>query len=75
MNKLRGTFERVEKEYTLSVDYTYYWDRGDYDSLPDAELDVTEVYINSEPIPMEFYYDYIHDQMEEDIFEHATENL
>jgi len=75
MNKLRGTFERVEKEYTLSVDYTYYWDRGDYDSLPDAELDVTEVYINSEPIPMEFYYDYIHDQMEEDICEHATENL
>lgn len=73
MNKLRGTFERVEKEYTLSIDYTYYWDRGDYDSLPDAELEVTEVYIGAESIPLQFYYDYIHDQIEEDICEQAQD--
>ena len=71
MNKLRGTFERVEKEYTLSIDYTYYWDRGDYDSLPDAELEVTEVCLGAESIPLQFYYDYIHDQIEEDICEQA----
>ena len=74
MNKLRGTYQRVEKEYTLSVDYTYYWDRGDYDSDPDAELNVTEVYMNSETLPLQFYYDFLEHQMEEDICEHAKDN-
>ena len=74
MNKLRGTYQRVEKEYTLSVDYTYYWDRGDYDNPPDAELEVTEAYIDLETIPLEFYYDFLHDQLEEDICEHANDN-
>lgn len=73
MNKLRGTYQRAEKEYTLSVDYTYYWDRGDYDNPPDAELEVTEAYIDSETIPLEFYYDFLHDQLEEDICEHAQD--
>ena len=74
MNKLRGTFERVEKEYTLSIDYTYYWDNGDYYTPPDAELEVTEVYINSETLPLQFYYDFLEHQMEEDICEHAHDN-
>jgi hypothetical protein len=74
MNKLRGTYQRVEKEYTLSVDYTYYWDDGDYYTPPDAELEVTEAYIDSETIPLEFYYDFLHDQLEEDICEHANDN-
>ena len=74
MNKLRGTYQRVEKEYTVSVDYTYHWDNGHYDSPPDAELEVTEAYLNSESISLDFYYDYIHDQIEEDICEHAHDN-
>jgi len=79
MNKTRGTYERVEQEYTLSIDYTYYWERGDYDSLPDAELDVTEVYIKSKSmpftlIPLEFYYDFLHEQMEELVCEYAQDH-
>ena len=75
MNKLRGTYQRVEKEYTLSVDYTYTWDDGDYYTPPDGgELDVTEVYMNSETLPLQFYYDFLEHQIEEDICEHAKDN-
>tara|TARA_B100000900_G_scaffold390136_1_gene383591 strand:+ start:186 stop:413 length:228 start_codon:yes stop_codon:yes gene_type:complete len=74
MNKLRGTYQRVEKEYTLSVDYTYYWDTGDYDHPPDGELDVTEIYIDSETLPLQFYYDFLEHQLVEDICEHAHDN-
>ena len=74
MNKLRGTYQRVEKEYTLSVGYTYTWDDGDYYTPPDGELDVTEIYIDSETLPLQFYYDFLEHQIEEDICEHAKDN-
>ena len=74
MNKIRGTYQRVEKEYTLSVDYTYYWWQGDYAHPPESELEVTEAYLDAELLPLEFYYDFIHDQIEEDICEHANDN-
>ena len=77
MNKLRGTYQRVEKEYTLSVDYTYTWDDGDYGTtlaIFYRELDVTEIYIGSETLPLQFYYDFLEHQMEEDICEHAKDN-
>ena len=74
MNKLRGTYQRVKKEYTLSVDYTYTWDDGDYYHPSEAELDVTEIYIGSETLPLQFYYDFLEHQMEEDICKHAKDN-
>ena len=74
MNKIRGTYQRVEKEYTLSVDYTYYWDRGDYDHPPGGELDVTEIYIDSETISLDFYYDFLQEKLEDEICEHANDN-
>ena len=71
MNKIRGTYQRVEKDYTLSVDYTYYWWQGDYTHPPESELEVTEAYIDSELLPLEFYYDFIHDQIEEGLQQDA----
>jgi hypothetical protein len=70
---LRATYEREEKHYTLSVDYTYEWEPREWDYPGSADLEVTEVYINSEPIPIEFYNDYLHDQMEDDLNEHARD--
>jgi hypothetical protein len=55
------------------VDYTYEWEPREWDYPGSADLEVTEVYINSEPIPMEFYNDYLHDQMEDDLNEHARD--
>ena len=71
MNKIRGTYQRVEKDYTLSVDYTYYWWDGDYMSPPESELEVTEAYLDSELLSLVFYYDFIHDQIEEDLYQDA----
>ena len=73
MNKLRATYQREEKEYTLSIDYTYEWEPREWDYPGSADLEVTEAYINSEPIPMEFYYDYIHDKVEDDLKKHAKD--
>jgi len=75
MNKLRGTYQREEKEYTLSIDYTYEWEPSEWDYSGTADLEVTEAYINSEPIPMDFYSDYIHDKVEDDLKEHAKNNI
>jgi hypothetical protein len=74
LNKIRGTYQRVEKEYTLSVDYTYKWDDGDYYTPPDDDLDITEAYIDSESISLDFYWDFLHDQLSEEIREHAIDN-
>ena len=74
MNKIRGTYQRVEKDYTLSVDYTYYWWDGDYMSPPESELEVTDAYIDSDLLPLEFYLDFIHEKIEEDIHEYAQAN-
>ena len=74
MNKLRGTYQRVEKEYTLSVDYTYYWEDVEWDYSGSKEIEVTEAYIDSHTIPLEFYLKFIHHQIEEDIGNHAHDN-
>lgn len=72
--KLRATYEKVEKEYTFSIDYTYEWEPREWDYPGSADLEVTEAYINSETIPLEFYYDFLHDQLEDAICEHAKDN-
>ena len=75
MKKLRATYQRVEKEYTLSVDYTYEWEDAEWDYPGSADLEVTEAYVNSETIPMAFYHEYIHDKVEDDLNEHAKDNI
>ena len=74
MKKTRGTYQREEKDYTLSVDYTYYWDNGDYYTPPESDLEVTDAYIDSDLLPLEFYFDFIHEKIEEDIHEYAQAN-
>jgi len=69
--KLRATYEKVEKDYTLSVDYTYFWEDAEGDYLGMHELQVTEAYVDSKTIPLEFYYDLLHDKVEDDLNEHA----
>ena len=75
MKKLRATYQRVEKDYTFFIDYSYEWEDAEWDYPGMHELQVTEAYIDSEIIPLEFYYDFLHDQLEEAICEHAKDNI
>lgn len=73
IKQISGTYESVQKDYTLEIVFNYYWNKGDYDSAPDAELEVKEVFINSETVSLEFYYDFLHHQLEEQIAEYAQD--
>tara|TARA_R110000803_G_C11695897_1_gene284731 strand:- start:150 stop:377 length:228 start_codon:yes stop_codon:yes gene_type:complete len=74
MNKLRSTYQKKEKAYSLSVDYTYIWEDGDHNCKGAHDIDVTEVYIDGYSISLAFYNDYVHDIIEDDIVEHALGN-
>jgi len=64
-----------QSSYNIAVDYTYYYEKGDIE-LPDSgELEVTEFYINSESVSLDFYYEFIHPKIEEDVLENAYNNL
>lgn len=74
MNRLRATYETTERDYTISVDYTFYWEDGDYITPGAHDVEVTEVYVNGYSIPLGFFKDYIYESLEDDIIGHALEN-
>jgi hypothetical protein len=74
MNKLRATYTGGQTDYEIAVDYTYYWDSGDWETPAHAELEVTAFYINDTEISINFYYEFVHDKLEDSIIEHAQGN-
>jgi hypothetical protein len=74
MNKIRATYQKKREDYIISVDYTYYWEYGDYVTPGGHDIDITEVYIDDYSIPLEFFYDYIYEDLEEEIFDNALGN-
>tara|TARA_R110000796_G_scaffold39951_5_gene99224 strand:+ start:3545 stop:3772 length:228 start_codon:yes stop_codon:yes gene_type:complete len=74
MNRLRATYETTERDYTISVDYTFHWEDGDYITPGAHDIEVTEVYVNGCSIPLRFFNDYIYESLEDDIIGHALEN-
>ena len=71
--KYNGTYIQEEETYTLWVDYSYYWDNGDYYQPPEADLEVQRVMLNNIDIT-DFYWDYVDDSMHSQIKEYAEEN-
>ena len=74
MNKLVATYKSKENGYTINVDYTFYWEDGDYVTPGAHDIEITDVYIDGYTIPLRFFEDYIHESLEEEILEHALEN-
>jgi len=74
MGKLRATYTGGQSDYEIAVDYTYYWEDGDWETPASADLDVTAFYINGEEISINFYYEFVHEHLEDSIFEHAVGN-
>lgn len=74
MNKLVATYKSKENGYTINVDYTFYWEDGDYVTPGAHDIEITDVYVDGYTIPLRFFQDYIHESLEEEILEHALEN-
>ncbi len=75
MSKSTGIFRKSDHmgSYELLIEYTYYWEDGDYYTPPSADLEMEKAYLNGIDITS-FFYDYIVDQIESEVLEYAQEN-
>tara|TARA_R110000803_G_scaffold119938_1_gene188180 strand:- start:216 stop:443 length:228 start_codon:yes stop_codon:yes gene_type:complete len=71
--KSTGTYSIVEDNYELEVYYEYYWNDGDNNYPPEADIEILEVKLNGMDIT-DFYWDWINDSLSTDIWEYAQEN-
>lgn len=72
---VKGTYTIKEKmgSYDLEIDYEYYFKESThYDPFED-KLDIKEVRLNGMNITG-FYYDYLNEDMFNDVYEYATED-
>ncbi len=69
----KGTYVIEQDHYTLSIDYTYYYNSGTYDQPPEADMEITSVDLNGMDIT-DFYWDYVDDAIHTEVWEYAQEN-
>lgn len=72
--KLHSTYSVVTETYAMHVEYSYYYDSGDYYQPPDEEIDIKSVSLDGIDIT-DFYWDWIDDRLDEEIYEHARGQL
>ena len=72
--KFDSTYSMVEETYTLHVEYSYYYDSGDYHQPPEEEVEIKSVYLNDMDIT-DFYWYWIDDRLDDNIYEHARGQL
>tara|TARA_R110000796_G_scaffold64239_1_gene148889 strand:+ start:1224 stop:1451 length:228 start_codon:yes stop_codon:yes gene_type:complete len=68
-----STYIVKEEKYELAINYNYYYNTGTHDNPPEAEMDITSVYLNGMNIT-EFYWNYVDDAIHTQVWEHAQEN-
>lgn len=71
--KRNGTYTIEQDQYELSINYNYYYSSSTLDYPPEAEMDITSVYLNGMNIT-EFYWNYVDDAIHTQVWEHAEEN-
>lgn len=70
--KYRGTYTDVQETYTLSVDYIYYYEWGNYEHPGEEDLEITAVYIDDTDIT-DFYWDRL--DCYDEVVQYARENM
>ena len=64
----------VTETYAFHVEYSYYYDSGDYYQPPEEEVVIKSVYLDDMDIT-NFYWDWIGDTLDEVLYEHARGQL
>jgi len=68
-----GTYTIEQDQYEMSINYTYSYSSGTHDNPPEADMDITSVYLNGMNIT-EFYWNYVDELLHTEVWEHAQEN-
>ena len=71
--KTKGTYIITDDNYELEIYYEYYWDDGDNNNAPEADMEILEVKLNGMDIT-DFYWDWIDDAINTQVWEYAQEN-
>ena len=58
----------------MHVEYSYYYDSGDYYQPPEEELEIKSVYLDDMDIT-DFYWDWFYDRLDDELYEHARGQL
>ena len=74
MSKYNGTFVKEDDNWNLVIDYTYYWDNGDYMQPPEAELTIKSVDLDGNDITKFYFDNYIDELYDEELMDYAVEN-
>lgn len=74
MSKYNGTFVKEDDNWNLVIDYTYYWDNGDYMQPPEAELTINSVDLDGNDITKFYFDNYIDELYDEELMDYAVEN-
>jgi|TARA_R110000851_G_scaffold35838_1_gene94021 hypothetical protein len=68
-----GNYIVTDDNYELEIYYEYYWDDGNYNNPPEADMEILEVKLNGMDIT-DFYWDWIDDSINTQVWEYAQEN-
>jgi hypothetical protein len=68
-----GNYIVTDDDYELEIYYEYYWDDGNYNNPPEADMEILEVKLNGMDIT-DFYWDWIDDSINTQVWEYAQEN-
>ena len=68
-----GNYIVTDDNYKLEIYYEYYWDDGNYNNPPEADMEILEVKLNGMDIT-DFYWDWIDDSINTQVWEYAQEN-
>ena len=71
--KSTGIFCKSTDDYEIEIEYSYYWDDGDYDTQPSCDLEMEKARLNDMDIS-DFFYDYLVDTFESEVLEYAQDN-
>ena len=71
--KTKGTYSIVEDNYELDINYEFYWNDGDNDYPPEADLEIENAEFNGIDIT-DFYWDWVDDAIHTQVWEYAQEN-
>ena len=68
-----GNYIVTDDNYELEIYYEYYWNDGNYNNPPEADMEILEVKLNGMDIT-DFYWDWIDDSINTQVWEYAQEN-
>ena len=69
----KGTYAIKGEKYEISIDSSYYYNTGTYEQPPEEDMEIESVDLNGMDIT-NLFWDYIEDDVYQQVIEYAREN-